>query len=104
VLICVEQMLESWVLADGTTVVERVRRRTHEPPRFKEIRRPDRERDPKSRVINYFQQAGRNYNEHVDAAPIIMSASLSKLRKSESFQRLEDKLRQLAQPVALRRR
>ncbi|EPX64267.1 hypothetical protein D187_005401 [Cystobacter fuscus DSM 2262] len=104
VLICVEQMLEAWILADGTAVVEHVRRRTHEPPRFKEVRRPDRERDPKSRVINYFKQAGRTYNEHVDAAPIIMSASLSKLRQSESFQRLEDKLRQLAQPVTPRRR
>jgi len=104
VLICVEQMLEAWLLTDGKAVEEHVRRPTHEPPRFTEVRHPDREPDPKSRVISYFRQAGRTYNEHVDAAPIIKSASLSKLRKSKSFKRLEDKLSQLAQPVAPRRR
>lgn len=104
VLICIEQMLESWLLADGGAVIEHVRRPTHEPPRFKDVRHPDQEKDPKSRLINYFRQAGRTYNEHVDAFPLAKNASLSKLRRSESFQRLENKLSQLAQAVAPRRR
>ena len=104
VFICIEQMLEAWLLADGTAVVEHVKRPTHEPPRFKDVRHPDQEKDPKSRLISYFRQAGRNYNEHVDAVPIIKSAKLSRLRKSESFKRLEDKLSHLAQAEPPQRR
>jgi hypothetical protein len=96
ILLCIEQMLESWVIADGEAVMERVRRRTHPPPRFNEPRRPDTDHDPKSRLISYFRQAGRQYNEHVDAVPILQRASLSKLRRSQSFKRLEEKLRHLA--------
>lgn len=96
VLLCIEQMLESWVIADAQAVMDYVKRPTHPAPRFKEVRRPDEDRDPKARLIGYFAQAKRQYNEHVNAVPIIKRASLSKLQRSESFKRLEEKLRKIA--------
>lgn len=104
VLVCVEQMLESWVVADNNAVVEHVRRPTHKPPRFTAIKHPDREKDPKSRLISYFQQAGRAYNEHVDAVPILKQASHSMLRRSESFKRFAEKLSERALGTGPKRR
>lgn len=96
VLLCLEQMLEAWAIVDSQAVMDYVKKPTHPVPRFKEARRPDTERDPKARLSNYFDQAKQRYNDYVATAPIIKQANLSKLQRSESFKRLEEKLRKIA--------
>ncbi len=93
-LICIEQELESWLLANERAISTRLTRPAHqyEAPR---VRKPDAVRNPKAVMNNHFTQArGEKYNDIVHAMQVIMSVAidLSRMRRSASFARFERKL------------
>lgn len=94
-LICVEQELESWILADHDALAAYLSTPAH-PYAVPRTRRPDNEKNPKSKVISHFKNArGWTYDDKVHAPKILKAerVSLSRLRVSASFSRFEEKLR-----------
>lgn len=94
-LICIEQELESWLLASEHALSALLSTPTH-AYRVPRVRHPDRARQPKADVIAHFKSArGRRYDDKVDAIRVLRAAPLDwqRLRRSESFARFEQKLR-----------
>jgi hypothetical protein len=94
-LVCIEQELESWVLADETKLNAFLSSPAHGYD-AKQVRHPDRVQQPKASVINHFKMAGRGrYNDVVHALRVVSVAepNWNKLRRSDSFARFEKKLR-----------
>ncbi len=94
-LVCVEQEFESWLMADETKLSEYLSTATHEY-RVPRVRRPDREKNPKSLVMKHFQMArGMKYEDRVHAIKVMRTnppPNWTKLRRSGSFARFEAKL------------
>ena len=93
-LICIEQELESWLLADEEKLSGYLSTGAHGYQAGR-VRHPDRERQPKAAVINHFKQArGWRYDDKVHAIKVISNGSIniSRLRRSASFGRFESKL------------
>ncbi|MEX8503538.1 MAG: DUF4276 family protein [Leptothrix ochracea] len=93
-LVCVEQELESWLLADETKLSAYLSTdsRAYSAPR---TRRPDDVVNPKSRVMKYFKEArGLRYEDYVHAVKVVKTGTVNpqRLRQSKSFARFEDKL------------
>lgn len=94
-LVCVEQEFESWIMADETKLSAFLSTvtRAYSVPR---VRRPDREKNPKSLVMKHFTMAGRpRYEDRVHAIKIMRTdppPNWAKLRRSDSFARFETKL------------
>lgn len=93
-LICIEQELEAWLLANERAVAAYLSRPTHE---FKvdRCKHPDGVRQPKAELINLFERArGRRYDDRVDAIRLLKAAPLDfkRMRRSTSFARFEAKL------------
>lgn len=94
-LVCIEQELESWLLADERKLAEYLSTPAHQytVPR---VRRPDRDKQPKAMVINHFKAArGWRYDDKVHAMRVISCGEpdWDRLRNSESFVRFEAKLK-----------
>jgi hypothetical protein len=93
-LVCVEQELESWLLADEARISAYLSTSEH-PFVAPRVRRPDREKNPKALMMNYFRTArGWRYEDRIHAIQILRVASLDlkKLKRSASFARFESKL------------
>lgn len=93
-LVCVEQELESWVIACDHAISDYLSTPAH-PYKAKRVRRPDQEKNPKAAMMNHFQTArGWKYEDRVHAIKVLRAAAmdLNRLRCSVSFQRFEDKL------------
>ncbi|MGZ8218063.1 DUF4276 family protein [Methylomagnum sp.] len=92
-LICIEQELESWLLADECKIAEYLSTPAH-PCKIKKVRHPDREKNPKAALIKHFDARGQRYIDHVHAVRVVSSGEpdWGKLRRSESFTRFEAKL------------
>ncbi len=94
-LVCVEQEFESWLMADEAKLSAFLSTPTHEY-KVPRVRRPDREKNPKSLVMKHFQMAlGRNYEDRVHAIKVMRTnppPNWAKLRRSDSFARFEAKL------------
>lgn len=93
-LICIEQELESWLVACDHAINAYLSTAPH-PYFAKQIRKPDRERQPKALMNNHFKAArGWVYEDRSDAIRVLMAADLDwrRLRRSESFVRFEAKL------------
>ncbi|MCC6133825.1 MAG: DUF4276 family protein [Gammaproteobacteria bacterium] len=93
-LVCVEQELESWLLADELKISAFLSTVAHayEAP---QVRKPDRVPNPKSVMMNHFRTAkGRRYEDRTDAIKVLRAADtdLKRLRRSGSFARFESKL------------
>lgn len=67
VLCCIDEMLESWLIADGRGVTNYFQAINHQSPRFPNHRRRADQADPKNRLTRY---NGR-YNESVDNIGIV---------------------------------
>jgi hypothetical protein len=94
-LVCIEQELESWLLADHDAINAFLSTPAHRCSIATKVKRPDAENNPKSRMMNYFKQGrGLRYDDRVHAIRVIQQECLdiSKLRKSASFTRFEAKL------------
>lgn len=93
-LVCVEQELESWLLADETKISTYLSTAAHQYT-VGRTSKPDRERNPKSVMMNHFRTArGWRYEDRTHAIKILTAADtdLRKLRRSPSFCRFEQKL------------
>ncbi len=94
-LVCIEQELESWLLADERKLGEYLSTSAHQYTVAK-VRHPDREQQPKAAVINYFKAArGWRYDDKVHAVRIISGSEpdWDRLRRSKSFARFEGKIK-----------
>jgi len=93
-LVCVEQELESWVIACDHAINAFLSTPAH-AYRAKRVRRPDQEKNPKSAMMKHFQQArGWKYEDRIHATQVLRAAplDLNRLRCSVSFERFEAKL------------
>lgn len=93
-LVCVEQELESWLVACDHAISAFLSTPAH-PYKAKKVRAPDEVGNPKSVVIKHFRDAcGKRYDDRVDAIKVLKAAEmdLKRLRRSTSFSRFESKL------------
>jgi Domain of unknown function (DUF4276) len=93
-LVCVEQELESWLLADETKIALYLSTDAH-AYLVKRTSKPDREPNPKSVMMNHFKSArGWRYDDRIHAIKILGAGAtdLKKMRRSPSFARFEAKL------------
>ncbi|MBI4984432.1 MAG: DUF4276 family protein [Rhodocyclales bacterium] len=92
--VCIEQELESWLLADERKLSEYLSTPAHGYG-VDRVRRPDRQKNPKAAVISHFRTArGQRYDDKVHAVKVIAAGELDwrRLRRSESFARFESKI------------
>ncbi|MCG6862130.1 MAG: DUF4276 family protein [Chromatiaceae bacterium] len=93
-LICIEQELESWLLANERAVSAFLSTPAH-PYKMPRVRNPDRVKQPKAKMIEHFGAArGWRYVDSVHAIRLIQadSVDIKRLRRSASFTRFEVKL------------
>ena len=97
-LICIEQELESWLLASDHAIAALLSTAAH-TYRVSRSKKPDTVTQPKAALIKHFKDArGWRYDDKVDAIRVIRAANieLSRLRRSTSFDRFEIKLNNCA--------
>jgi hypothetical protein len=98
-LVCVEQELESWLLADETKISAYLSTAAH-PYVSKRVSKPDREANPKSAMMGHFKTArGWRYEDRIHAIQVLRAAETDfrKLRRSPTFTRFEKLLLELRQ-------
>jgi hypothetical protein len=88
-LVCIEEELEAWLIADGRALAAVLSTQAHPIGRVKDHRSPDDVHNPKKYLRRLFKQSGRgDYSDRVHAAKIVDAMpDLNKLRRSESFSR-----------------
>lgn len=93
-LVCIEQELESWLLADERLIGNFLSTASHSVP-VSRTRHPDREQQPKAKLVNLFKQhRGLRYDDKVHAIKVLRAGALdvARMRRSNSFARFESKL------------
>jgi len=92
-LICIEQELESWLIADGRAVSNYLSTPTRKVS-IQSERRPDQVQNPKKKLNRHFTQSrGTNYIDYLHAEGLVrFITDFQKLRKSETFKRFYFKL------------
>ena len=104
-LICIEQELESWLLADERAISALLSTPAHAYG-VQKVKILDKVAQPKAAMIEHFKKA-RNwrYDDKVDALRVLKAApiDLPRLRRSASFARFESKLRGIYSRGCLRR-
>lgn len=93
-LVCVEQELESWLVACDHAISALLSTPSH-PYKARKEKAPDEVGNPKSVMINHFKEArGMRYDDRVHAVKVLKAAGLDlkRLRRSSSFSRFESKL------------
>ena len=92
-LICIEEELEAWLIADGRAISRVLSRPTH-PVRVQDIKRPERIRNPKTRLNQIFQQqTGRPYVDRIHAQQIVEALpDLTRLIRCATFARFAAKV------------
>ena len=94
-LVCIEQELESWVLADEKNISDFLSTPTRQYT-AKKVSKPDQVQNPKSLMMNHFKTArGVRYDDRIHAVKILSQnpPNLKKLSRSPSFARFENKLK-----------
>ncbi|WP_083891226.1 DUF4276 family protein [[Leptolyngbya] sp. PCC 7376] len=91
-LVCIQEELEAWLIADHRPLKEFLEEKTHPHPlniRLKSKKHPDRVNNPKGKLTDIFKQAtGQKYKDHIDAIKIIQKLSdFQKLKNSLTFKR-----------------
>lgn len=91
-LVCIEAMLEAWLLADERAL-EAVLNRSAHPVRVKPVRYPEREPKPKAVLRELFKQNGwPPYNDVIDAIRIARAIpDWTRLRRCSTFVRFAKK-------------
>jgi hypothetical protein len=96
-LVCIEKMLEAWVIADERALTAFLSTNAH-PVRVRRTKQPESLSDPKAALIDLFRRSGSRFPRYVDrdhAIQIIRRLpDLARLRRSESFCRFEEKISQ----------
>ena len=92
--VCIEQELESWLLANEGAISSLLSTPAHAYPVSK-VKVPDAVAQPKAAMVNHFQTArGWRYDDKVDALRVLRQVpiDLARMRRSPSFARFESKL------------
>jgi hypothetical protein len=93
-LVCIEQELEAWLLADGDAISQVVSKPTH-PVRIPNSPHPERRSNPKKYLNRFFKEHGisKGYPDRDDAEKIVKNiVNLNKLKCCPSFVRFQEKL------------
>ncbi len=93
-LVCIEQELESWLLASDHALSALLSTAAHSYS-ISRVKNPDSIPQPKAAVIKHFKNAHNwRYDDKVDAIRVLKAADidLKRLRRSYSFARFEGKL------------
>ena len=93
-LVCVEQELESWLLANEHSIGAYLSTKPH-PYVARQVKKPDQTAQPKAVMNNHFKAArGTCYDDRVHAVSVLKAVPLDlrRLRRSVSFARFETKL------------
>jgi len=95
-LVCIQEELEAWLLADHRALESLLSRPTRRAT-VSESRHPERMRNPKARMQQIFREHGRVYNDLLDAERIVQRLpELRRLhRRCETFQRFALKVANL---------
>lgn len=93
-LVCIREELEAWLLADGRAIAAVLSTSAHPISRIADAKNPDRVSNPKGRLKRLFRiHRHGEFNDLVHAIKIIQKADIKRLRRSESFCRFEEKLK-----------
>lgn len=100
-LVCIEQELESWLLANERAISALLSSPAHvyDVPKVKV---PDAVTQPKAAMVKHFKNSkGWRYDDKVDAIRVLRAADidLPRMRRSASFARFETKLLACHAPV-----
>ncbi len=93
-LVCVEQELESWLLASDHAISAFLSTAVR-AYKAKPVKKPDRVPNPKAVMNNHFQAArGTRYEDYVHGVKLLKAAAVDRkrLRRSDSYARFEAKL------------
>jgi hypothetical protein len=94
-LICIEEELESWLVADGRAISSFLSTATHIVS-VKHEKNPDRVQNPKKKLNKIFTQnrgSGFNYIDYLHAEKlVVLIPDFQKIKKSVTFCRLYNKL------------
>ena len=92
-LVCIEQELEAWLLADGRALATVLSRPTH-PVKVPDRKNPDQARNPKKQLNQIFKKNLRPpYVDRMDARKIVQALpDLKKIKRSATFVRFAVKL------------
>jgi hypothetical protein len=92
-LVCIEEKLEAWLLADGRALATVLSRSAHQV-KVRDIKRPELTQNPKTRLNRIFQQhSGRPYVDRIHAKKIVEALpDLTKLRRCSTFVRFAVKV------------
>ena len=91
-VVCIEKVLESWIVADNRAVSKFLSTDTHAVA-VPKCKCPDRIPSPEAVLNRYFRESRfRKYRDLDHAFGIIQHAGLNRLRKSDSFCHFEAKL------------
>jgi hypothetical protein len=87
-LVCIEEELEAWLLADNRAI-EAVLSKPHRPVRISRERHAERVNNPKKQMMQIFREnARRPYNDLIHAEQIAKAIpDLDRLRRVETFVR-----------------
>jgi len=94
-LVCIEQELETWLIADGRAISSMLSSPNRPLVRINGARNPQREYDPKGWLSRNFRENGRGvgYRAFQDAEKIAHALpDLNKIKKCDSFKRLAKKV------------
>lgn len=92
-LVCIEEELEAWLLADGRAISAVLSKPTH-PVKVKDKKKPEGIKNPKKQLNKIFQEnTGRPYVDRQHAKMIVEELEdLNKLRRCITFVRFAEKV------------
>lgn len=91
-LVCIEEELEAWLIADGRALSSVLSRPAH-PVQIRDTKKPEKTRKPKTHLIRVFQQNGHSYVDRIHAKKIVEALpDLTRLRRCETFVRFAVKV------------
>lgn len=91
-LVCIEEELEAWLIADGRAISTVLSRPAH-PVQVPDIKKPEKTRKPKTHLIKVFQQNGHSYVDRIHARLIVEALpNLTRIRRCATFVRFAEKV------------
>ena len=91
-LVCIEEELEAWLIADGRALSVVLSRKAH-PVKVQDIKDPEGTRKPKTHLIKVFQQNGHSYVDRIHARLIVEALpDLTRIRRCATFVRFAVKV------------
>ncbi len=92
-LVCIEEELEAWLLADGGAISAILSRPTH-PVKIDDCKKPEQVQNPKKKMNKIFQEnTGKPYLDRQHARMIVENLKdVNKLKRCSTFVRFVDKL------------